>query len=298
MHRSIPTAQIIFAAAVIASPAFMYCSAVACGPPTGMLDCPVDAAPLVLQSDLSTGELIDPVWFFQKVVDRYRTLGAYEDTMHVVEVTEHAGREVQRLESDMRCEIDDAGELRVRTPSKSLLDELGLNITFAHSKSMRETRRRLDLWLAPHLGLRYLDNPLLDFRQGVEKGFTARSAKTVTVNDRPMVQIELASDDVENDNNDGADASFDIYVDPESMLVERIEGRQQFDDGSTRQTTLEINPGNVRDDRGTMIRQSREVTEAAASKDVTATEQPAQREREPEFPQVNTPTDARPSGKK
>lgn len=297
MHRSIATAQFILTAAVIAAPALLHNSAIACGPPIGKLECPGDAPPIVLQSDVLTGELIDPAGFFQKVVDRYRTLGAYEDTMHVVEVTEHAGREVQRRESDMRCEINDDGELSVRTPTKSLLDELGWKLPLAHSKSMQETKRRLDLWLAPHLGLRYLENPLQDFRQGVEKGFTAKSAKTVKVNDRPMVQIELASDDIDNDSNDGADASFDLYIDPESMLVERIEGRQQFDDGSTCQTTLEINPGNVRDDRGEMIRQSREVVNAQ-SPDATPGNVPAQREGEQDYPRPIQPADARPTDSK
>lgn len=243
--------------AATACAAIVFCSAntFACNESSPTFDC--RDIPASAQSNVSTGEIIDPANFFQLVVDRYRTLSSYQDTMHVVEVTHQDGKEVQRRETDVRCEITDEGELRVRTPGAMLRDELGLGVPFSHTKSMEETRRRLDLWLAPHLGLRYLENPLHDFREGIEKGFTAKSAKAVKVNDRSMVQIELASDDDVDDTKDGEDASFDLYIDPESMLVERIEGRQQLDDGSISRTTVEISVGDVRNERGEVIRTAR-----------------------------------------
>ena len=263
MQQLTAGARLVLAACSASVFALIHNSAWACDPSAPPSQPPGAREPAMLQSDLETGEIIDPDHFLERVIERYRTLGEYQDTMHVVEVTEQAGREVQRRESDVQCEITGDGELRVRTPTSMLLNELGVDVPMAKSPLMQAAQRRLDLWLAPHLGLRYLDNPLKDFREGVKKGFTAKSAKAVKVNDRPMVHIELASDDVENNINDGADASFDIYVDPRSMLVERIEGRQQFDDGSTTQTTHEISPRHVRDDRGAVIRAAGDVNDDA-----------------------------------
>lgn len=196
---------------------------------------------------------IDPVSFFEQLVERYRTLGAYADHTRVVEVTTPAGGEAQRRETQLQCEITPKGELRVSTPGAALLSDLGLSLPFTLSDPMLRSRLAFDLWQAPHLGLRFRDDPLRDFRDGVDDGFTAARARPVRVGARDLVQLELEANADHDDADQDGPAQFDLYIDPQSMLVERIEGRERLPDGASYETTLEIQPREVRDYDGEMI---------------------------------------------
>lgn len=207
--------------------------------------------------DAATGENLQPIdaaLFFQRLVQRYRTLRQYEDEAHLVEVTQREGEQPQRRESQLRCEITDAGELKIRTPARAALGDLGLDIPFRTSDPMREMKRGFELWLAPHLGLRFWDDPLRSMQadSDSEESLQPRSATPVKVGDRDVVQLELSSDE-DADADGHGDRSYDLYVDRKSMLVERVEGRERLPDGAQYETTLEITSASARAQDGETI---------------------------------------------
>jgi hypothetical protein len=76
----------------------------------------------------------------------------------------------------------------------------------------------------------------------VDEGFTATGAESVTIDNKPMVHVELKSGD---GSSEDCQAKFDLFVNPDSMLIERIEGEQVLPDGANYSTTLQITPGEV-----------------------------------------------------
>ena len=103
---------------------------------------------------------------------------------------------------------------------------------------------RYNLWIAPHMVLHFKENPLAEFRLGVPQGFTPTRAEPVTMDDRELIYIELkAAAPPDNDSADATGAArFELWVNPGSMLIERIRGRQTLPDGAGYETTLEITP--------------------------------------------------------
>jgi hypothetical protein len=179
---------------------------------------------------------IDPATFFQQLVDRYRGLDQYEDTASVEHITARDGEETQRTTTQITTVVD-GEELDVQTPMSTLRDDLGLTIP---GKALEEIRRKYLIWLAPHMALRFTDEPLRQFRAGVEEGFTATEAEHIEVNNKPMVHLALRSGN--GTVSAASQARFDLYVNPRSMLIERIEGEQRLSDGAVMQTRVNITP--------------------------------------------------------
>jgi hypothetical protein len=197
------------------------------------------------QSHHATRAPLDADAFFERLVRRYRQLSHYEDTTDLVQVTEHAGRAPERIETRLACEIE-AGDLRVQSPSRQLRQGLGVDLPVRTGEAMRDLRRRYAMWLAPHLALRFADTPLEELREGVAEAFQATEAESVTIDDKRMVQLHLESPGFSED----VTASFDFFVNAESMLIERIEGEQRLPDGGSQQTTLVITPTLAVDENG------------------------------------------------
>jgi hypothetical protein len=181
---------------------------------------------------------LDPDAFFQSLVQRYKGLNLYRDTARLVQVTTRGGEEASRVETEIGCEMRDSA-LHVTTPTSQARSSLGLSLPVRKSPIARVAQHEHDLWLAPHMKLKFADEPLHDFRAGVKEGFTATGAESITINDRPMVHIELRSGD---GLSDSCNAKFDLFVNPQTMLVERIDGEQRLPDGARFTTTLEIKP--------------------------------------------------------
>jgi hypothetical protein len=192
-----------------------------------------------LTYDIETGEpRIDPSCFFDVLIDRYQRLKAYEDVSDVTQVTRRAGEEPKELQTRIGCEIEE-GKLHVETPASQIRRGMGLDLEYRRSRAMEAAALEYDIWLAPHMALRFADEPRREFRAGVADGFTATDAETITIDARPMVHLELRA----GDGRDGdCAAQFDLYVNPESMLIERIEGTQRLPDGGDFRTTLDITP--------------------------------------------------------
>lgn len=184
---------------------------------------------------------IDPVSFFQKLVDRYHHLDAYKDTASVVQLTQRQGEESSRVETQIACEISD-GKLHVHTPESQARKGLGLDVPVKKSKPVQDAQQRYDLWLAPHMALKFTEEPLKDLRAGVDEGFTATQAEAVMIDNKQLVHVALRSGDGLSDD---CSAKFDLYVNSDSMLIERIDGEQKLPDGANYSTTLHITPERI-----------------------------------------------------
>ncbi len=185
-----------------------------------------------------TGVLEDPPAFFDELVQRYRALDVYRDTARLVQVTERPGEEPHRLETRIACVLENH-TLSIETPA-SQARGAALDVPVRMSPAMAALRRRYNLWLAPHLVLHFAERPLADLRAGVEEGFELGDGRWVDVDGERMVQLALTS--AEDSAGVEPKARFDLFVDPQLMLIERIEGHQRLPDGAVYHITLEITP--------------------------------------------------------
>ncbi len=181
---------------------------------------------------------INPQAFFERLIERYRRLETYRDTVDVVYVTAAVGREPHRVVSRISCRIAD-GRLRVQTAGSQVRDSIGLDVPIKRSPAMEALVLRYNLWLAPHMTLRFAEYPRKEFRLGVDEGFTPDSARLVTVAGRQMIHLHLRSAD---GSGERVTAAFDLIVDPDTMLIERIDGEQRLPDGTNYRTSLRITP--------------------------------------------------------
>lgn len=180
----------------------------------------------------------DPLSFFQQLVDRYGALVTYQDSVDAVFLTDRAGEEPHRVETRIACEIKE-GALRVETPGSQLREAAGLELPVGKTPAVEALVMRYKLWLAPHMALRFTDDPRREFRQGVEEGFTPTRVEPVSVGRRQLVHLELRSGDGLSEE---CDARFDLFVNPATMLIERIEGTERLPGGALYRTFLEISP--------------------------------------------------------
>ena len=191
--------------------------------------------------DRPAAAAVEPALFFGTLVDRYRALSAYEDVVDVVETRTRSGKPPLRVETRIACRLE-GDKLAVTTPGSQVRTSAGLDVRLETRPAMEALVLRYNLWLAPHMALHFVDDPLKDLRLGVPGGFTAAEAETVTVDQRRLVRLELRSvDTLEADGAEGT-ARFEFWVDPQSMLIERIEGRQRLPDGADYETVLQITP--------------------------------------------------------
>lgn len=214
-----------------------------------------DARRLVARLD-DLGDL-DPIRFFKRLVDRYRTIEEYVEETEVEQVTNDPATDDPpvRTRTRVRAEVRDA-RLVVERPGLS--DDIARSLTSSKPGAAEE-----DLWLLPHLRLRFSDSPLEEFRPTEGGGFRAAEADRVVVGDREMVRVELRAG---GEADSGAtDARFSLFVDPERMLVERVEGEEWLPGGLRQQTTLRIEPVRMLDDDWVESAESGEASEEPAA---------------------------------
>lgn len=181
-------------------------------------------------------EQLDPDAFLAQVVARYQRLAQYEDIADVVQITTRTGEEPVRVETRISSKIKD-GELTVETPGSQVLDGVGLNLPIKKGPGAELLVLKYNLRLAPHMTFAFEEDPLKDFRWRVEEGFTPTKANSVTIDNKEFVHLELKSGDGLSED---FVAKFDLYVDPDSLLVERIEGEERLPGGADSYTTWDI----------------------------------------------------------
>ncbi len=197
---------------------------------------------------------LDPINFFRRLVDRYRSIEDYVEETEVEQITNDPATDDPpiRTRTRVRAEVRDA-RLVVERPG--LLDDVARTLTAPTRAAAEE-----DLWLLPHLRLRFSETPLEDFRPHETGGFRAAEADRVVVDDREMVRVELRAGG--EDESGPTDARFSLFVDPERMLVERVEGEEWLPGGLRQQTTVRIESMRMSKDDWV---ESEEASEAPAS---------------------------------
>ncbi len=195
-------------------------------------------APAATQEATPAAASLDPSSFFQQLIDRYVALESYQDSADATYLTERPGEEPLRVETRIACEVKD-GALRVETPGSQLREALGLDLPVGKTPALEALVLRYKLWLAPHMALRFTDDPRRELRQGVEEGFTPTRVEQVAQGARQLMHLELRSGDGLSEE---CAARFDLFVNPETMLIERIEGVERLPDGTQYRTFLEISP--------------------------------------------------------
>ncbi len=196
------------------------------------------AGPAIAQDVTVPDAVADPGAVFDTLVDRYRRLDAYEDTVEVVEIITRGEQRRHRVETRLRCRIEN-DRLHVDSPGGQVRRGVGLGGPVSRSAAVESLVLRYNLWIAPHMVLRFKENPLAEFRLGVPGGFVPASAKETSWRDRPYILLELKAAD------DALDARYELWVNPDTMLIERITGRQTLPDGADYQTILSITPTRV-----------------------------------------------------
>ncbi len=188
---------------------------------------------------LRDGSRAEALAFFQKLVERYRSLQRYSEEAEVEQVTDDPATDAPpiRTRSRVRADVDDRS-LTVETSS----------LAGMVSETLRpddDGASDAELWMLPHLRLRFDEKPLESFRPAVRTPFRASELDRVRVDDRELVRVELLSGET------GApDARFSLYVDPDRMLVERVEGDEWLPGGLRHRTTVRIDSQEVHELRG------------------------------------------------
>lgn len=195
-----------------------------------------------------TSHAPDAAVFFEGLVDRYRRLAMYSDVVRMVQITHRHGERDQRVETELNCTVRD-GHLDVMTPARQLRRSFGA-LPLRSTEKLNAITERQDFWLAPHMSLKFAEKPLESLRPGVTDGFTPTEMSEVTVDEREMVEIELKSGDGLSED---CEARCNLLVNPDSMLIERIQVNQRMADGSTQETTLDIRPRDIVDLVGSTV---------------------------------------------
>lgn len=186
---------------------------------------------------------IDPREMFERLVTRYRDLSSYEDRVMIEQITARDGERAIREETQIACQFNEEGSLEVTTPTSQMGDRLGVRrLLDADHPAGALLQLRYNLWLAPHLALRFLESPLEGFRHGIDEGFTPVKAERVTVEDVELVRLDLQSGDGLSED---FRARFELFINPATMLIHRVRGVQLLPDGANLVTDFVITPTEV-----------------------------------------------------
>ncbi len=190
------------------------------------------------ESLIRDGSRTEALVFFQRLVERYRALHRYTEEAEVEQVTDDPATDAPpiRTRAKVRAEVDDR-ELTVE--SSSLLDAVSDTL-----RPSEDGATDAELWMLPHLRLKFDEKPMESFRPATRTPFRASEIDRVRVDDRELVRVELLSGET------GApDAKFSLYVDPDRMLVERVEGDEWLPGGLRHRTTVRIDAQEVLESR-------------------------------------------------
>jgi len=179
---------------------------------------------------------------FDRVVERYRSLQVYEDTVVLEQTTARSGELPRVEETELACELTGEGGLEVTTPREKSRGSIGLSFVLDSNPALETLRRKYDLWLAPHMGLRAHESPLRSFREGIDEGFMPITAERVVVDDGEMLRLDLHSGD---GNSETYRAKYELFIHPQTLLIMRIRGAQILPDGSNLLTDYAITPSHV-----------------------------------------------------
>jgi hypothetical protein len=223
---------------------------------------PAGTRDLITAEAERTGARIDANTLFGKLVNRYRGLSFYQDSVKLAHRTVNesdAGAKplVERQEAATRSERTQANTPRTSREQSldckvngTFLDVVSSVIGSGASCDARDTSPigklalARQMWTLPHLALRFADEPLLSMRAGDCGPLIPILVEEVTIDARPMLKLHLQSEKAGPANGEERchESTVDLFVNPTSMLVERIEQAHGLGDGVRYEATLEITP--------------------------------------------------------
>jgi hypothetical protein len=204
---------------------------------------------------------LDPAELFRSLVDRYRGLAVYEDSVRL----EHRTIDGERPSHDGAVEVNAARLMDCLVNGSTLaIRSSDLRATAADCDASDQSlagRLRLErqLWMLPHLSLRFSENPLKSM-QGSGGELVPVAVEPVTIGAKELLRLHFVSSaPAEGAPSDGRaaptgpastpnvsalprEATMDLFVNPRSMLVERVEHSRDIADGVRYEATLEITP--------------------------------------------------------
>lgn len=175
----------------------------------------------------------DPIEFFERLVDRYRELRSCREEVRIETITEDPSTDDPAIRSTVRV-VAEIGDDRLEVRSSELVEE-AIDLLGPDEAEGSSGATESDLRLLPHMRLRFSVDPLEGFGGSGSKTLRPSEMDTVLLDEREMVRVELRRGE-----SGSPDASFKLFVDPESMLVERIEGEEWLPGGLHHQTTVRI----------------------------------------------------------
>jgi|GEM_PF-2305752 len=194
-------------------------------------------------SQVAIVSTLDPILLLEELIERYQRLVLYRDTTDVVRTVRDAQGGEQTVSTQLDCRVAD-DELSIVTPASQMRSSFGLNLPFRESESMKRYRKRYQYWLAPHMAIGFSKHPLDDLQGGSTHILQATEARSVTVEDRHMVRLKIESKPRPGKKNGNF---ISLFINPDSMLVERVEEKRHLPGGKVQTTMFNITPTMVVD---------------------------------------------------
>ncbi len=205
-------------------------------------------------------ECRDPLVFFRSLVDRYRGLSEYSDSVTLERRTvESSAPAASAVGERLDCHVQ-GSTLAVNSSSVASTSRLDTKDASPASR----IRLASQLWSLPHLALRFADEPLVSM-DGTGGSLVPTQVDEVLIGGKSYLRLHLVqSGSAPAANTDGLAApaaeprpdhvvaasatvpagttSLDLFVNPRSMLVELIEHRRTLAEGVAYEATIRITP--------------------------------------------------------
>lgn len=217
------------------------------GSAAGLGATPPTTREIIVSESERIGASMDANTLFGKLVHRYRGMSFYQDSVKLAHRTVAPSSGIKddptepiRSEQLIDCVVDG-----------SYLDVVSSALGGGASCDARDVSPigRLamarQLWTLPHLALRFADEPLRSMHGGGDCGsLVPTRVEEVTIDAKQLLRLHLES---EHSNTTDPlarceQATLDLYVNPASMLIERIEHSHGLGEGLRYEATLEIRP--------------------------------------------------------
>lgn len=186
-----------------------------------------------------TGVSLDAGTLFGKLVDRYRGLALYQDSVKLAHRTIAAEPELPSVavSQSMGCTVD-GSTLAVISSALGT----GGSCDTRDASPIAKVELARQLWTLPHLALRFADEPLRSMRGGCGTLVPTR-VEEVTIDERPLLRLHLESArPADGEEGSCEESTVDFFVNPHSLLVERVEHSHTIAEGVRYEATLEITP--------------------------------------------------------
>ncbi|MFK7960398.1 MAG: hypothetical protein AB8G96_07710 [Phycisphaerales bacterium] len=176
-----------------------------------------------MTENAETGRLqLDAACVLDRLRDRYLSLVDHREAGWLTEEYHRAGQtSSQRTETRVDCSFD-RGTVSVSTPARRVAGGLlGRLFPVRVAPVTGPASRAVDQWIAPHAALGDADGSI---------GLPPAAAGSITFDAREMVRLDL----------EDADDRVELFVNPDTMLVEFVRERRSLPDGGTYRAELDI----------------------------------------------------------